>query len=205
MSCRRSLRRAPLLRLAGLTGAGKTEALHALAAHGRQTLDLEGLASHRGSAFGGIGLPVQPSHARFAELVREAVLAADASRVLWAEDEGPFIGAVGLPPWLQESLAEAPVVELVVDDAERIDRLEALYVRADPSALEAALRRTERRLGPALARDASALVQRGDVRAAIELVLPYFDAAYRHRVASGPPRRRLAVVHSTEELLALHD
>ena len=46
--------------LSGMTGSGKTEVLHELAALGAQVVDLEGLAFHRGSAFGGIGIGVQP-------------------------------------------------------------------------------------------------------------------------------------------------
>ena len=46
--------------VAGATGAGKTEVLTQLAEMGEQVLDLEHLANHRGSAFGGLGLPPQP-------------------------------------------------------------------------------------------------------------------------------------------------
>jgi tRNA 2-selenouridine synthase len=39
--------------LGGYTGTGKTEILHSLKKRGQQVIDLEGLANHRGSAFGG--------------------------------------------------------------------------------------------------------------------------------------------------------
>jgi tRNA 2-selenouridine synthase len=38
--------------LGGYTGTGKTEILHSLKKKGQQVIDLEGLANHRGSAFG---------------------------------------------------------------------------------------------------------------------------------------------------------
>ncbi|MFN7899561.1 MAG: tRNA 2-selenouridine(34) synthase MnmH, partial [Synechococcaceae cyanobacterium] len=51
----------PLRLLGGRTGTGKTALLLALRQRGVAVLDLEGLAHHRGSSFGGLGLPPQPS------------------------------------------------------------------------------------------------------------------------------------------------
>ena len=54
--------------LGGRTGSGKTEVLQALAQlEGGAAIDLEGLANHRGSAFGGIGLGPQPTQLAFEE------------------------------------------------------------------------------------------------------------------------------------------
>jgi tRNA 2-selenouridine synthase len=155
-------------------------------------LDLEALASHRGSAFGGIGLPPQPSPAAFSRAVRASLAAADPDRVLWLEDEGPFIGSVGVPPELQRAIAAAPVVELQTQLRDRVERLAATYGGADPTALIAGLFRSKRRLGARSAERAATLVRRGDVRGAIALVLPYYDAAYRHRTAAYG-RRALAL------------
>lgn len=179
----RSPQGAPIAVLAGLAGSGKTELLGALARAGDQVLDLEGLASHRGSAFGGIGLPPQPAHDEFQRLVEERLAAADPDRVLWVEDEGPFIGSVGVPSGLQDAIARAPVVAVRASRAARVQRLTVTYGTADRSALVAALEGMRRRLGAAPAARASALVRSGDVRAAVELVLPHFDAAYRHRMS----------------------
>jgi len=46
--------------LTGCTGSGKSEVLWALKEQGEQVLDLEGLANHKGSAFGGL---LMPAHA----------------------------------------------------------------------------------------------------------------------------------------------
>ena len=51
--------------LGGRTGVAKTEVLHVMARKGAQIVDLEGLAGHRGSVFGGLGLPKQPSNQLF--------------------------------------------------------------------------------------------------------------------------------------------
>lgn len=170
--------------LAGLAGSGKTELLRHLGARGEQVLDLETLASHRGSAFGGIGLPPQPSHAEFVQAVTERLRAADPRRVLWVEDEGPFIGSVGLPPALQQAIATAPVIELQTSFDDRVARIHATYSDADPALLVDALVRSRRRLSARIAAAAASFVRRGDVAGAVALVLPYFDAAYQHRVAA---------------------
>src|SRR3546814_11513836 len=49
----------------GDTGSGKTEILQELAARGAQVVDLEALACHRGSLFGGLAGPPQPSQQMF--------------------------------------------------------------------------------------------------------------------------------------------
>ncbi len=180
--------------LAGLAGCGKTDLLHALAARGEQVLDLEGLASHRGSAFGGVGLPPQPSHDAFAAAVRARVAAADPARVLWVEDEGPFVGRVGVPPELVARLAQAPVIALQAPLEQRVARLVSTYggsqVAGQESAgvdrlkeLEVAIERSRNRIGAECAAQAAACVRAGDLGGAVRLLLPAYDTAYEHRAA----------------------
>jgi tRNA 2-selenouridine synthase len=182
-----------LVVLAGLTGTGKTELLHELARDGEQVLDLEGLASHRGSAFGGVGLPPQPTHREFMRSVRRAVAAANPERVLWVEDEGPFIGRVGLPAELVERISSAPIVELRAPLAARVQRVVATYSRADGAELEAAIGRSIDRIGAPCAAAAAAHVRTGDLAAAVRLLLPAYDEAYVHRMAR-TPRELLGVL-----------
>jgi tRNA 2-selenouridine synthase len=189
--------------VAGLAGAGKTALLAELERAGEQVLDLEALARHRGSAFGGIGAPgPQPSHGAFFRAIDERVRAADRERVLWVEDEGPFIGSVGVPPWLAATVATAPMVELDAPFTVRVDRLAATYATASEAELLDALRRSRRRLGAGLADEAGALVRAGDVRGAVAVVLPWFDAAYRRRIAAYGAREVLAKV---EERIGVAD
>ena len=167
----------------GLTGAGKTELLARLAAEGEQVLDLEALARHRGSAFGRIGIrEPQPSHDEFAGTVARTVATADPARPLWVEHEGPFIGSVGVPPWLVAAMDAAPAVHLDPSRAERVARLAATYGDADRRELLAALARSRRRLGAEREGRASRAVRAGDIEAAIDAVLPWFDAAYLRRM-----------------------
>jgi tRNA 2-selenouridine synthase len=187
--------------VSGLAGAGKTELLGELREADAQVLDLEALARHRGSAFGAVGSAgPQPSHDDFARAVGERVRGADPRRVLWVEDEGPFIGSVGLPRWLFSAIAAAPVVELDTPFGRRVDRLASAYEPAREAELLNALRRSRRRLGGDRADAAAALVRAGNVRGAIVVVLPWFDAAYRRRVAAYGPRQVLAILEERSDV-----
>ena len=93
-------RSAHLIVISGLTGAGKTKYLHRLRDQGQQTIDLEGLANHRGSAFGAIGLGDQPSTEQFENDLYHAASELDLDRPIWVEDEGNRIGGVVVPEML---------------------------------------------------------------------------------------------------------
>lgn len=111
--------------LAGPTGSGKTEVIHAWP----NSLDLEGLANHKGSAFGQAFSP-QPSqidweHGFTIDWMRRAH--ARSAPVL-LEDESRLIGRIFLPPELQTLLASAPEIALIAPMPERIERLRDDYV-----------------------------------------------------------------------------
>lgn len=128
--------------LDGHTGSAKTEVLRRLRARGLQTLDLEGLAEHRGSLFGGLG-HAQPSQKLFESRLLGALDRLNPVRPVVAEAESSKIGDRMIPPALWTGLAEAPRVELSADRADRAAYLVAAYreIIADRRALEAAFER----------------------------------------------------------------
>jgi tRNA 2-selenouridine synthase len=129
--------------LDGHTGSAKTEMLGRLAARGFQTLDLEGLAEHRGSLFGALAGRAQPSQKLFESRLLQALDALDPARVVVAEAEASKIGERMLPPALWTRLAQAPYVELVAQPSERARYLVAAYhdIIGDRAALDEAFRR----------------------------------------------------------------
>jgi tRNA 2-selenouridine synthase len=90
----------------GRTGSGKTRLLHALAQSGAQTLDLEGLARHRGSILGSVPGQPQPSQKRFDTLLWQALHGFDAQRPVFVEGESRKIGALRVPEALIQQLRE---------------------------------------------------------------------------------------------------
>jgi tRNA 2-selenouridine synthase len=129
--------------LDGQTGSGKTELLGRLAALGLQTLDLEGLAAHRGSLFGALAGQAQPSQKLFESRLLAALDGFDPGQLVVAEAESSKIGDRMVPPALWSRLAEAPRIELEAGRPERARYLVAAYkdLIADPSALYAAFAR----------------------------------------------------------------
>ena len=129
----------------GLTGAGKTDFLVALqGAPGTTVLDLEGLAHHRGSAFGAEDAP-QPAQATFENAVGAALRLAPSSLVV-VEDESRWVGRRTLPEALHAAMFAAPRIVLETSDAERIGRLYQGYVR-EPTARHGAAATQARLLG----------------------------------------------------------
>jgi len=113
--------------LNGFTGAGKTLLLRALAKIGEQTLDLEELASHKGSVFGGDPESPQPAQKRFESLLYDRLSRFDESRPVFLEAESSKIGRLNLPNPLWQKMKLAPVIEIVSPLAARANHLTADY------------------------------------------------------------------------------
>ena len=110
--------------LFGRTGSGKTRLLHALAAQGAQTLDLEGLAGHRGSVLGAWPGAVQPSQKRFDTLCWQALRGFDPQRPVFVEGESRKIGALRVPEALIQQLREhGRCIRVELDEAARLQLL----------------------------------------------------------------------------------
>jgi tRNA 2-selenouridine synthase len=92
----------------GYTGSGKTQIIHQLKESGQSVIDLEGLANHKGSAFGGIGQPLQPRQEMFENMLASD-LAAKYSDIIWLEDESQRIGSLTIPPALWKTMRSQPV------------------------------------------------------------------------------------------------
>jgi tRNA 2-selenouridine synthase len=115
--------------ISGLTGTGKTDLLHAIAdvaPAGVHALDLEGLAHHRGSAFGGFpdGQPAQQTLEN--RLAAEMHLAGP--RMTMLEDEARNVGRLELPEYLWSTAKQSPVVLLEATSEERVARIAREYV-----------------------------------------------------------------------------
>ena len=103
--------------LGGSTGSGKTRLLH----HIPQSLDLEGLANHRGSAFGANASP-QPTQISFENTMAVEQLKHEKNNhnLLLLEDEGRNIGGIHLPVKLYEKMAQSPILLLKISKEERL-------------------------------------------------------------------------------------
>jgi tRNA 2-selenouridine synthase len=133
----------PVVLLDGPTGVAKTDILHRVGALGGQTLDLEALASHRGSLFGSLPSEAQPPQKMFESRLLAAIEALDPTRPVLVEAESSKVGEINLPPALWKAMLAAPRVALSAPAAARAAYLLETYgeVTADPARLEDILAR----------------------------------------------------------------
>ena len=184
----------PVQLLGGGTGSGKTDVLLALAQQGGAMVDLEGLAHHRGSSFGGLGQPEQPSTEMFENELALALVALEGQAPLWLEAESVQIGRCRLPNGLWQQMQQAPVVVLERPQKERIDALVALYGAEAHGGLLEATQRLQRRLGPQRTKDATDSIRSGDLSSACAVILDYYDRCYSYELnRRSTPITRLAV------------
>lgn len=182
----------PLRLLGGRTGTGKTDLLQALAARQVAVVDLEGLAHHRGSSFGGLGLPPQPSTEHFENLLAAGLTEHLGAPEIWLEAESAQVGSCRIPGGLWRQMGQAPVLEVDRPLAERLRRLVAEYGHQDPHALEEATRRIARRLGPQRTAAALEALAQGDWEGACRQMLDYYDRCYDHALRQSCDGERLA-------------
>ncbi|MDX1734647.1 MAG: tRNA 2-selenouridine(34) synthase MnmH [Halioglobus sp.] len=120
-----SLRRGNFILVSGKTGTGKTRVIERLA----RSVDLEGLANHRGSTFGQMPSP-QPAQIDFENALAIALLrllhAGDAP--IFLEDEGRLVGRIALPAELRDRMSAAPLVLVEESLASRVEVVLEDYV-----------------------------------------------------------------------------
>lgn len=174
--------------IGGCTGSGKSEILRALAQRGEQVLDLETLASHKGSVFGGLTLPPQPTTEQFQNDLFEEILKLDRTRRVWVEDESFAVGKIFLPAEFWKQMTSAPVYQVEVEKNVRIQRLVNEYGPADRTAFLEAMTKITKKLGGQNFKEAKQKLIEGDMYATIEILLNYYDKAYRTGLANKKER-----------------
>jgi tRNA 2-selenouridine synthase len=181
--------------LGGYTGSGKTELLNSLKQQGEKIIDLEAIASHKGSAFGNIGLPPQPTQEMFENLLalelRKAILLKETSTLgtidyrlstidfpLWLEDESQRIGLVNLPGDLWKNMRNSPVYFLDIPFEERLKHLVEEYGCLDRQRMIDAIERIREKLGGLNAKTAIQLLNEGNTLESFRILLNYYDKHY---------------------------
>ncbi|OYD09163.1 tRNA 2-selenouridine(34) synthase MnmH [Paludifilum halophilum] len=176
-----------LIVLHGLTGVGKTAVLHGLEKCGAPVLDLEGMAGHRGSAFGDLG-EIQPHNQRtFDSLLFHKLERLKNEPYIFMEAESKRIGRVQMPPFLVRAKEEGIPVLLEASLSSRVQQILDTYLEGpeDPESFRGhvigAISRIERKLSPDKRKQLYRLAEERDYGPLVQILLQsYYDPLYRH-------------------------
>lgn len=183
-----------LVVLHGMTGSGKTEFLLQLPPERYTVIDLEGLARHRGSAFGALGLGEQPPQKLFESRLWAAFRTAPPDRPIVVEGESKRIGRCTLPGNLYEVMAASTKVWCEVSVATRVTRLSAEYaLESYRQPMAEALERIRKKLGAAQYEELHSRLTAWDIPGLAQgLIEKYYDKLY-YRVRKWEPQGTISL------------
>jgi len=164
--------------LGGMTGSSKTHIIRNLSENQQQVLDLEGLANHKGSAFGSLGQPPQPTTEQFSNNLFTQWNKLKPDQPFWVEDESRNIGTVFIPDKFYLNMQDTPAVIIMMDVKTRLPRLMKEYSVYPADSLISSIQKISKRLGGDNTSQAIRAVETGDIAKAIEISLSYYDKAY---------------------------
>ena len=173
-----------LVVLDGNTGTAKTAILAHLAKMGVQTIDLEGLANHRGSLLGGMpgGQPTQKS---FESALAHALFRLDPDRPVVIEAESSKVGRISVPSQVWAAMKPAPRIEVSAPIAARSTFLTGVYRGAiersetDPDHIANLLDPLRNHRGHAVVDGWQSLLRAGSFEAlATALMTEHYDPSY---------------------------
>jgi tRNA 2-selenouridine synthase len=165
----------------GPTGSGKTRILRTLKEEGFPVIDLEGLAGHRGSVFGGIGLK-QPSQKMFDSLLWLELERLKDSPVIVVEGESKRIGKLFIPEpfWKAMERGEKVSIEIPLEERIKISMEDYQVNKFSPDVYLKALERIRKILGDEKYQRIKKLIEEKNYPEAVrELMINYYDKLYK--------------------------
>ncbi len=173
--------------LGGFTGSGKTEILHALKNKGEAVIDLEGIAQHKGSSFGALGMPTQSSQEQFENNLHKELsnyFTSDESdqfiqpQKIWIENESQRIGLLNIPKALFQTIITSPLYILEIPFEERLKFIQEYYGQFSTADLVSAVLRIQKKLGGLETKNAVQLLDEGKQLESFRILLSYYDRNY---------------------------
>jgi len=171
--------------LGGRTGCGKTAILHAIAKQ-QQMVDLEGLANHKGSAFGALGEQPQPTVEQFENNLYQALNEQNINQPIWLENESRSIGRVFIPQEFWNKMKTAPLINVERSFDERVQILVDVYAGEDTAGLLQSFENIRKRLGGQHVKAAAEALAQNDFSTAAAIALRYYDKAYQYMLDNNP-------------------
>ena len=167
-----------------MSGSGKTTLINGLDLQFWSPVDLEGVASHRGSAFGSLGLGEQPSQKSFDTMLWDILRKAPSDRPIVLEGESQRIGNITLPGDLYDVMARSCKIWCSAHLETRVKRLVDEYAHLEyREPMTAALERIRKKLGGIHYAELKKMLDMWDMPGLTRgLILHYYDKLYyKHR------------------------
>lgn len=168
--------------LGGFTGSGKTRLLQQMKNLGENVIDLEQLACHRGSAFGGFNMPPRISQEMFENRLAMELLKiednSEAGEFIWMEDESQRIGDINISNTLWKRMQASPLIFLDIPFEERLNYIVKEYGVCPVEKLIESVVRIKKRLGGLTAKMTIQYLEEGNIKEAFRSLLLYYDKQY---------------------------
>ena len=186
--------------LGGYTGSGKTEILLQLRKSKIPVVDLEGLANHKGSAFGAIGQQEQHSQEQFENILAAALFDANSKHpYFWIEDESQRIGTNMLPMSFFKNLRGSICYFIDIPFASRLKFIVEGYGKFSVADLIAATLRIQKKLGGLETKTAVNHLVENNIEAAFAILLKYYDKVYLKNVEKAAvPKFKIETIQAPE-------
>ncbi len=174
----------PIRLLGGKTGTGKTDILKTINNKNIYIIDLEGLANHRGSSFGSLGMKQQPTSQQFENIIAEKldVFSEKESKEIWVEAESSNLGKCRIPNNFYRQMKNAPIIEIIKSRKERVENLISIYSDNSRKDLKDAVSRIHKRLGPQRTSEALLAIDKKNWADACIAMLYYYDKCYDYEI-----------------------
>ena len=165
--------------VSGYTGSGKTKLLLALKQQGKSIIDLEALASHKGSAFGDLGMLPQPSQEMFEnELSQKLHEINKNDDLVFMEDESQRIGLVNIPTVFFKQMETCPILFFDIPFEERLNNIVEEYGVHKTADLVNAIMRIKKKLGATETKNAITHLIENNTKECFRGLLTYYDKWY---------------------------
>lgn len=185
----------PFKILGGYTGSGKTGVLKEMQQAGKIVIDLEGLANHKGSAFGALGEKPQPTQEMFENLLALELWKTETKRgkdrtnidehtknindpSIWLEDESRNIGIVNIPKIVWEQMRTSPLYFLEIPFEERLNYIVSIYGNFSKKELVTCVMQLQKRLGGLETKNAISFLSEDKVKECFSILMQYYDKVY---------------------------
>ena len=174
----------PIRLVGGKTGTRKTDLLNHINNKNIYVIDLEGIANHRGSSFGALGMKKQPSTQQFENILAESINKFHKSKAIeiWIEAESSTLGKCRIPKSLYTKMRNAPILEIIKSVNERVDNLVNVYSQNSQIELKDAVNRISKRLGPQRTKEAILAIEKKEWSKACKAMLYYYDKCYEYEL-----------------------